>query len=551
MTRTPARPPTGRDAVRRPAHPPAVGRRARHLAGGRGVAAPGLVGVLPAARRGARRPGRRGPPDLLSLGVTPVLAAQLDDPWLPARAPRVARPVAAAGARARRPDRRRPAPARGAALERRAAGARAETFEPPGGTAGRPRCARWSTPGTVELLGGPATHPVLPLLPEPARRLAADRRPGRRRGPARPATARGSGSRSARSARACRTCSSARGVDHLMVEEATLRAGGAARTASGLGRRPRRRSRPRADRPGVVVAVRLPGRRRTTATSTTSTTGPGFRVLAGDRPDAAGQGALRPRPGRGGRAPRRRGFAAAVRDRLLDRRRRGEQPLAVVAWDTELFGHWWHEGPQFLAHALRMLPEAGVRVATLGRVAAEQRGSRAGGRAAGRVVGARQGPAAVGRPGGRGPGGRPAAVAAELLSAVRPQPAPGAAATARLDAMAREALLLHASDWAFMVSRDSAAGYARDRHAGHLARVPRLLPAGPTAPAGVGRPRTVVVPRTWTRARWTPVLRTTRHAAQAQRAEGGVPPPPRRPPRWPVSRSSLCSSSPQRSRRPR
>src|SRR5204863_299886 len=50
-------------------------------------------------------------------------------------------------------------------------------------------------------------------------------------------------------------------------------------------------------------------------------------------------------------------FVAAVRDRLSALP--GREPVAVVAWDTELFGHWWHEGPVFLEHVLRMLPEAG------------------------------------------------------------------------------------------------------------------------------------------------------------------------------------------------
>ena len=38
-------------------------------------------------------------------------------------------------------------------------------------------------------------------------------------------------------------------------------------------------------------------------------------------------------------------------------------------------------------------------------------------------------------------------------------------------------MLALASDWAFMVSRDSAAGYARDRHAAHTARFHALADA--------------------------------------------------------------------------
>jgi len=33
----------------------------------------------------------------------------------------------------------------------------------------------------------------------------------------------------------------------------------------------------------------------------------------------------------------------------------GRLPVLVAAFDAELFGHWWHEGPRFLAHALRWM----------------------------------------------------------------------------------------------------------------------------------------------------------------------------------------------------
>jgi 1,4-alpha-glucan branching enzyme len=60
-------------------------------------------------------------------------------------------------------------------------------------------------------------------------------------------------------------------------------------------------------------------------------------------------------------------FVDHVRRRLLDvaAARGGRPGLVVAAWDTELFGHWWHEGPAFLEQVLRLLPEAGVRVSTL------------------------------------------------------------------------------------------------------------------------------------------------------------------------------------------
>jgi 1,4-alpha-glucan branching enzyme len=163
-------------------------------------------------------------------------------------------------------------------------------------------------------------------------------------------------------------------------------------------------------------------------------------------------------------------FVSAVRDRLSRRRAAGERPLAVVAWDTELFGHWWHEGPWFLEHALRMLPEAGVRLATLARVVSEQHEESrqvdlpTGSWGAGKDLRLWAGdPVADLARDARGVAGR-------LLQVVRRCAPPGAPRDRELDTLAREALLALSSDWAFMVSRDSAAGYARDRHRAHTDR---------------------------------------------------------------------------------
>ena len=43
----------------------------------------------------------------------------------------------------------------------------------------------------------------------------------------------------------------------------------------------------------------------------------------------------------------------------------GRPAHVVAAFDTELFGHWWYEGPVWLERVLRALPEAGIRVGTL------------------------------------------------------------------------------------------------------------------------------------------------------------------------------------------
>ena len=175
-------------------------------------------------------------------------------------------------------------------------------------------------------------------------------------------------------------------------------------------------------------------------------------------------------------------FVDAVWTRLDDlaARRDGRAGLVVCAYDTELFGHWWHEGPQFLELVLHRLPEVGVRVTTL-------RGALETHAAAGRVY---PGPGSWGS--GKDwhvwDGELVADVAAEsgrvqkeLLDVVSTL-APRRARRPDLDQLCREGLLALASDWAFMVTKDAAPDYARRRFADHVARFRRL-----TSAIGAGR----------------------------------------------------------------
>jgi 1,4-alpha-glucan branching enzyme len=165
-------------------------------------------------------------------------------------------------------------------------------------------------------------------------------------------------------------------------------------------------------------------------------------------------------------------FVEVVRRRLAAHAeaREGRPGLVVAAYDTELFGHWWHEGPQWLEAVLRMLPEAGVRVSTL-----------AGAQDAGLVGGALELGAGSW---GSGKDWRvwDGAAVADLVDdnaalRLRVGKLLGSATASRdavRDQLLRTTLLALASDWAFMVSKDSAAGYARDRHVRHHAEAHRL-----------------------------------------------------------------------------
>jgi 1,4-alpha-glucan branching enzyme len=162
-------------------------------------------------------------------------------------------------------------------------------------------------------------------------------------------------------------------------------------------------------------------------------------------------------------------FVDVVRARLLSESERIGRPAHVVAaFDTELFGHWWYEGPVWLERVLRELPEAGVRVGTLSDAIAE-----------GFVGDAVELP-----PSSWGSGkdwqvwaGDQVADLVQLntdvvdsalstIDKALDQTASLAGPIPRdqiADQILRETLLTVSSDWPFMVSKDSAADYARYR----------------------------------------------------------------------------------------
>jgi 1,4-alpha-glucan branching enzyme len=162
-------------------------------------------------------------------------------------------------------------------------------------------------------------------------------------------------------------------------------------------------------------------------------------------------------------------FVEVVRNRLVTESERIGRPAHVIAaFDTELFGHWWYEGPTWLERVLRALPAAGIRVGTLSDAVA-----------AGFVGSPTELP-----PSSWGSGkdwsvwsGEKVADMVQLntevvdtaLSTVDKafeQAFTVGAPAARdfvADQILRETLLTVSSDWPFMVSKDSAADYARYR----------------------------------------------------------------------------------------
>jgi 1,4-alpha-glucan branching enzyme len=189
------------------------------------------------------------------------------------------------------------------------------------------------------------------------------------------------------------------------------------------------------------------------------------------------------------RLPRHaRNFAELVRDVLKrEKADRGEPGVITAMYDTELYGHWWFEGPEFLYYAIRALDDAGVRRVTCGEHLDEKPPNR--------VVSLPEG--------SWGEGGyhwiwlnewttwtweliykaerEMAALAAEFGDEPRVQ--------TLLKQAGRELLLLESSDWQFSISTWASRDYAEQRvndHAGKfetIASLIRRIVAGEEIPA--------------------------------------------------------------------
>ncbi|OLT48545.1 1,4-alpha-glucan branching protein [Saccharomonospora sp. CUA-673] len=417
-----------------------------------------------------RRFADEGRRDVLTLGVTPVLAAQLDDPyalramhdWLGTWRLRAEHAATLWGDDETRSDL--------AAYEYRAAAGALDDF----GTTWRhgfsPLLRSLVDGDTIELLGGPLTHPFQPLLDDRVRSFAlsegladTELRLGTR--------PRGIWAPECGYAPGMEAGYAAAGVERFLVDGPSLRGDTAAARTVG-------------DSDVVCFGRDLEVTYRVWSPKSGY---PGhahyrdFHTWAGEVGIKASRvtGKEIPPHAKAPYEPARaadtvgmhvKDFVDTVVARLRSLRERdGRKALVVAAYDTELFGHWWHEGPQWLEGVLRALPEAGVHVTTL-RGAAD----------AGHVAGPVDLPASSWGSGKdwRVWDGEQVADMVEANTALQRRLLAMDIPRTRRDPVAdqavREALLALSSDWAFMVTKDSAADYARRRAHEHTDRFDRL-----------------------------------------------------------------------------
>ena len=168
---------------------------------------------------------------------------------------------------------------------------------------------------------------------------------------------------------------------------------------------------------------------------------------------------------------------------FLDARRRQIQtllthnfePVVVIPFDAELFGHWWFEGPQFLEQFIRLTAkESDVRLTTPTEFLATHPTQQTVEPAA----------STWGEKGHLGVWLDPSNVwlyphfhgaARRMQEVASAQPAkPPTTIDRVLKQLARELLLAQASDWAFLMKNGTAKEYAGKRSMDHLIRFNRL-----------------------------------------------------------------------------
>jgi len=176
-------------------------------------------------------------------------------------------------------------------------------------------------------------------------------------------------------------------------------------------------------------------------------------------------------------------FVRVVRQELSAGRADGRDPLLAVTFDSELFGHWWFEGVDWLGLVLRELTESDVRVATaaeyLDREPPTERialSEGSWGKNNDHSTWLNEGTAWMWDELGRLAGDM------ERLRGTAPSGNPFRERAAR-QAM-RELLLAQSSDWPFLVTTGQAADYAVERFRSHAHRFRRAVALANSGNAG-------------------------------------------------------------------
>jgi 1,4-alpha-glucan branching enzyme len=156
--------------------------------------------------------------------------------------------------------------------------------------------------------------------------------------------------------------------------------------------------------------------------------------------------------------------------------------LLCCALDTELLGHWWYEGPAWLAGVLEEADRQGLELVTVSEGIERTQPQRAALAASTWGTGKDTSTWDSPRVGQMAVAARRAELRTVAATAGHLRP------RAALERAARELLAVQASDWAFMATRELAGDYPRERLDGHGAELEAALGALATQPVDVTSP---------------------------------------------------------------
>jgi 1,4-alpha-glucan branching enzyme len=162
-------------------------------------------------------------------------------------------------------------------------------------------------------------------------------------------------------------------------------------------------------------------------------------------------------------------FVQVIRERLAARayHRPDATPTLVIAFDVELFGHWWFEGVRWLQGVLsRLLTSDDLQLVTLNNLRSGLPEYELESQPAHPLFDAPI--SAVLR-------SRTAEAAQDLLRAVQANPTAEGQVEQLLGQAVRELLLVQSSDWPTLIATGMAQEYAQRRFDEHIMRLQRLL----------------------------------------------------------------------------
>jgi 1,4-alpha-glucan branching enzyme len=191
-----------------------------------------------------------------------------------------------------------------------------------------------------------------------------------------------------------------------------------------------------------------------------------FRIDGGPYdPDAAGRRA----------AEQAEEFLDSAHDRLETyKSRTGRRGLLTFAIDCELLGHWWSEGPAWLAHVLDLAAAKGIRLVTLDKAAEEHRETAREVELKASTWGEDKDFHTWDSPAVADLAWASRSLELRVAEAVRHLP------RERAERAVRELLMVQSSDWAFLDQRGQAGDYPFERATSHAENAFEALESGST-----------------------------------------------------------------------